>query len=497
MISHYPIDFFKHKKLNRILFLFITLIALTTTSCSKDDTPDEPKPTPPTTGTVTGTLREDNTDLVGATVILKQSDKEDKSAIVAADGTFKFTDVPSGNISLVASLPSYITQTIPVVVIAGRTIVVPISMSGDLTKKTLIPDAKFEQILIGLGYDTAPVDGSVSTFKISKVKFLNLNDSGVADLTGIQDFAALENLSCSNIYAASVIKLTTIDVSKNIALKVLDVSFNKLATLDVSKNTALETLKLSDNSLSSLDVSNLSALTLLYTDRNPLTTLNVTKNTLLKQLSFSGNITSIDVSKNTALTILYGYNGKLTSLDVSKNTALETLWVNNNQLTSIDVSNNTALKTLYCFHNALTTLDVSSNKVLDNLSCSNNKLSALDLTKNVELATLSCSNNLLTALDVSKNIKLLDFNCSQNLLTSLDLSKNPSVGAQDGRYFYCNNNVLTKLNFKNGNNIKFIGGNFSGNTSTLQIAVDDVEFANAKWKNYKDASATFVNSFTN
>lgn len=497
MMNHYPIEFFKNKKLSRILFLFISLIAFTIISCSKDDATDPSKPAAPSTGTVAGTLREGSNDLVGATVVLKQAGKEDKSVTVAADGSFKFTDVPAGNISLAISLPSYVSQTVQAYVIAGQEIIVPIVMSGDLTKKTFIPDAKFEEILISYGYDTGAVDGSVPTFKISRVKFLNLSDKGVADLTGIQDFAALEDFSCSNIYGTSVIKLTTIDVSKNTALKGLDISFNNLTTLDVSKNTALETLILSGNPLSNLDVTNLTSLTLLYADRNPLTTLDVTKNTSLKNLSFSGNITSIDVSKNTALTGLYGYNGKLTSLDVSKNTALQTIWVSNNQLTSVNVSNNSALKVLYCYENALTTLDVSSNKALVELSCSNNKLQTLDLSKNVDLVTLSCGKNLLMNLDVRSNLKLVSLSCSNNLLTSLDLSKNPLIGTEAGRYFFCGNNLLSKLNLKNGNNINFIGGNFLGNTSTLQIAVDDVDFANAKWKNYKDAAATFVSSFSN
>lgn len=36
---------------------------------------------------------------------------------------------------------------------------------------------------------------------------------------------------------------------------------------------------------------------------------------------------------------------------------------------------------------------------------------------------------------------------------------------------------------------------FLDNASTLKIAVDDVEYSNTNWENYKDESATYVSSF--
>ena len=90
---------------------------------------------------------------------------------------------------------------------------------------------------------------------------------------------------------------------------------------------------------------------------NSLTSLDVTKNTALKSLSLSRNkLTSLDVTKNTALKSLSVTSNRLTSLDVSKNTALKELWCDFNQLTSLDVSKNTALTWLYCPSNKLTSL---------------------------------------------------------------------------------------------------------------------------------------------
>ena len=83
------------------------------------------------------------------------------------------------------------------------------------SQTTLIPDPNFEQALIDLGYDTAPIYGSVPTANISNVTSLNLVNN-ITDLTGIEDFAALTYL---------------------------DFRDNQLTSLDVTNNTTLVTLR--------------------------------------------------------------------------------------------------------------------------------------------------------------------------------------------------------------------------------------------------------------
>ena len=181
------------------------------------------------------------------------------------------------------------------------------------SQNTAIPDSNFEQALIGLGYDTAPINGSVPTANISGVTFLDVSSKNITDLTGIEDFTALTSLYCG------ANQLTSLDVSTNTALTTLYCDSNQLTSLDVSTNTALTYLLCSNNQLTSLDVSTNTALVSLYCDSNQLT--------------------SLDVSTNTALTTLFcGYN-QLTSLDVSTNTALFLFFCDSNQLTSLDVRN--------------------------------------------------------------------------------------------------------------------------------------------------------------
>ena len=104
------------------------------------------------------------------------------------------------------------------------------------SQTTLIPDPNFEQGLIDLGYDTAPINGSVPTANISNVTSLEVGYRNIADLTGLEDFTDLTILSCDNN------QLTSIDVSNNPALIYFRCEYNQLTSIDVSNNTTLEVL---------------------------------------------------------------------------------------------------------------------------------------------------------------------------------------------------------------------------------------------------------------
>jgi len=272
--------------------------------------------------------------------------------------------------------------------------IVLLTSSFVFAQNTYVPDDKFEQALIDLGYDTT-MDDSVLTANISGVTSLDVQNKEIADLTGIEDFVALIEL---------------------------DVRSNFLTSLDVNANTALTILMCFSNQLTSLDVSKNTALTLLWCHDNQLTSLDVSKNTVLNRLNFSENkITSIDVTNNTALNELYCWKNQLTNLDVSKNITLKELNIYSNQLTSLDVSSNTALTYLHSSENQLTSLDVSKNTALNELQCWKNQLTSLDVSKNTALDYLSLYKNQLTSLDLSQNTKLKVLYVSENKLTSLNM----------------------------------------------------------------------------
>jgi len=269
------------------------------------------------------------------------------------------------------------------------------------SQMTYVPDDNFEQTLIDLGYDSGPLNDSVPTANIKEVKELDVSNKNVSDLTGIEDFLALESLSCYSNH------LTDLDVSQNTALNILWCGSNQLTSLDVTQNAVLKGLDFSDNRLTNIDV---------------------TKNTVLNGLVCKGNqLTQLDVTQNTALTWLDCLSNQLTSLNITRNTKLTELYCNYNLLTSLDVTQNTALTWLYCIGNQLTSLDVTQNKGLNGLQCAGNQLTSLDVSKNTALNTLVCGSNQITNLDVTQNPSLLYLHCENNNLTFESLEPAMSI----------------------------------------------------------------------
>ncbi|MBZ4035950.1 T9SS type A sorting domain-containing protein [Flavobacterium sp. 17A] len=198
---------------------------------------------------------------------------------------------------------------------------------------TAIPDPNFEQHIIDLGLDSGKLDGKVLTANISTLKTLSVFARNISDLTGIEDFTALTSLSCNS---------------------------NKLSSLDISKNIALTELRCSDN----------------------------------PQLSF------LNVSNNVNLNYLYCDNLNLKTLNLKNNLKLIELKCNNNYLTSLEIPNNPGFTYLDCSFNRLSNLDVSKNFKLNYLDCSYNKIIGLDLSENYLLTTLRCSKNNLFNLNL-------------------------------------------------------------------------------------------------
>ena len=312
--------------------------------------------------------------------------------------------------------------------------------------QTFVPDDNFEQALIDLGFDDV-LDDFVLTENISGIDSLNVSEKEISDLTGIEDFVALEildatyneltTLDISNNIFLTVLglgsnQLTSLDVSNNTALIELDCWGNTLTSLDVSQNSSLSFLGCGYNGLTSLDVSNNTALTLLWVPLNQLTSLDVTNNLLLTGLICNFNqLTNLDVSNNPSLTDLRCVDNELTNLDISNNINLSILFVSNwtyfgtnNQLENLDVSNNPLLTDLRCGGIQLENLDVSNNPLLTGLRVGNNVLTSLDVSNNTNLMTLVCSVNLITDLDVGNNPLLIDLRCGDNELFSLEISNN-------------------------------------------------------------------------
>ena len=322
------------------------------------------------------------------------------------------------------------------------------------TAITYIPDDNFEQALIDLGFDTAPLDDFILTSDIENVIVLEISDKSISNLTGIQDFLELDTL---------------------------DVSLNDLYNLDISSLVKLRYLVADTNNLVDLTIDNAAGIldTLNVTGNPDLTCIQVTDSTAAEaKTKWVKDITAefhpVCISNKTYIPddnfeqalIDLGYdNGSLdnyvltdsiknvTILDVSnKNISdltgildfalLDTLNCSANRLMALDVSSLDSLKLLSCYDNYLTSLNVENDTLLEVLLCNYNYLTALDLSKNLELLRLECNGNNLEALDLSLNTKLMTLNCNSNYITSagFDLSANDSLVNLN-----CSNNKLTTL----------------------------------------------------
>lgn len=126
------------------------------------------------------------------------------------------------------------------------------------------------------------------------------------DAFGCQDLQRLDPTGCPELVrlTADVTPITSIDVSKNTKLRILNVADTRITSLDVSKNTALQQLFCNHDSylyqgykLKELDVTNNPDLIYLFCAGNDITQLDLSKNTKLVEISLARNrLTSIDLT---------------------------------------------------------------------------------------------------------------------------------------------------------------------------------------------------------
>ena len=161
---------------------------------------------------------------------------------------------------------------------------------GSITISTRnFPDDAFRTFVAN--YDTYK-NNRLSTAELEAVTTMECRDLGIADLTGIAYFTALEELSCTDN------RLTALDVSRNTALKQLYCGKNQLTSLNVSANTELKKLYCFKNRLAALDVSKNTELNTLNCSRNQLTSLNLSANTKLTDLDTEDNAYEIQPNTN-------------------------------------------------------------------------------------------------------------------------------------------------------------------------------------------------------
>lgn len=201
---------------------------------------------------------------------------------------------------------------------------------------TNFPDPVFQQYVKD-NIDTADTtsgqkDGRLSKAERDAVTTISIDNQNCTDLTGIAYFANLTTLSCEHN------GLKELNLEDNESLTKLYCSDNQLTTLDVSKNVKLRILQCANNGMEKLNLGDITQLTSLQCEYNNLTELDVSKNPYLEELQCRENkLRRVVIGNKYRLTGLYLQGNQLTSLDLSGTTSkilnLDDLW----QRRAIDV----------------------------------------------------------------------------------------------------------------------------------------------------------------
>ncbi|WP_139957642.1 T9SS type A sorting domain-containing protein [Flavicella sediminum] len=369
-----------------------------------------------------------------------------------------------------------------------------------------IPNANFEQALIDLGYDTNGLNGNILKSEAEAIVNLNISRKEISDLTGLSNFIALENLNISYN------DLSSLDLSNNKKLLVVECNNNKLTVLDVSDLLNLQKLYCYNNQLAYLDVSKNIALSSLSCGTNPLENLNV-KNGNNKNFSFyssfmaspscikvddaqwseanwskSGNSNFSEHCSDGGNTYVPDDNLEQALIDLGYDSGGEldnfvpTEEIVN--ITSLDLSNKnikslqglksfTALKNLNCSNNLL---DYDTNYTIAQ-HIPTTQLESLDVSFNLltksfkaeyftSLKTLNCSNNQIETIILRGTNNLEVFKCNNNKISFITLDEKgvfESLVSFDGSY-----------NLLEGFHVAFPSENFSELrcTSSLLQSID-------------------------
>ena len=274
-----------------------------------------------------------------------------------------------------------------------------ISSTFLFAQETYVPDDNFEAFLEANGMGNGiPNDDYVTTSNISTVTSLDISSSMIADITGIEDFTALEVLDFSNNGVGNF------DLSNNIALKELYCATNGMSSINVAANVNLEVLNCSDNSNTTIDISTNIKLKELNISTNGTTSLNLGSVSTLEIINASNNnLTTLDLTNLSNLTDLNcDTNYTLDVTDFSPLTSLVNLNFSNTNLRSLNLSSNTLLETLTIDFMSGFYLDLSSNTALTSISANSSDLNSLNIKNgnNANITSFDARFNQFTCISV-------------------------------------------------------------------------------------------------
>lgn len=249
-------------------------------------------------------------------------------------------------------------------------------------------------------------DGEISKEEAEAVKTIELKDSEIASIDGLEYFPNLESV---NFYGSRLLSadfsicpaLKSLDVGNSVGLSTLVLpatlehlnitSCSKLKKLDLSVcpelnelsagytgfvvapklsgNPKLEEVSFPSAKFATVDVSNNPELKKIYIGGDTFNKLDVTKNPKLESLDVSGIISELDVTQNPLLTSLNFANTKIASIDVSKCPLLRSISFGGTPIVEIDLSRNLLLTSALAYMaNSLKTVWLSKGQTIESTS---------------------------------------------------------------------------------------------------------------------------------
>ena len=120
-----------------------------------------------------------------------------------------------------------------------------------------IPDANFKAKLIALGVDTNS-DGEIQESEALSQSNMQLSNSNITDLTGIEAFANLISLECAYN------QITTLNVSGFTQLITLNCSHNQISSINFTNCPILDHINCSFNLITLIDLTGLNSVIFFY-----------------------------------------------------------------------------------------------------------------------------------------------------------------------------------------------------------------------------------------
>ncbi|MES2862621.1 MAG: T9SS type A sorting domain-containing protein [Bacteroidota bacterium] len=204
-------------------------------------------------------------------------------------------------------------------------------------------------------------DGEIQVSEASNIQFLNIYNSNISNLSGIEFFSNLKVLHCNSNPIVNHNLINLLNLQK------LEVASNQISSLNLNGLSNLKYLNCAGNSLNSLTLTGCISLKELHCYGNQLVNLNTTSLINLQYLDCDDNqLSNLNLNNLTNLSFLRCNNNLISNINLENCTSLTIIGIGSNLLSVLDVSDCHNLQQLGCFANNLISLNIKNGSIINN-----------------------------------------------------------------------------------------------------------------------------------